>query len=81
MTEIKEAYTLQYSDGDAKSIYVSFTPGDTWPEVLEQFVSFMSNVYGYDIRTQVGVVVPSPFHQESLVNTWSGPVFDPGDAL
>ena len=81
MNEFKEAYTFQYSDGEDRSIYVSFSPGDTWPEVLEQFVSFMSNVYGYDIHQKVGIVVYSPLQQETLVDTWTGPVFNPEDEL
>ena len=76
-TSFKEAYTFQYSDGEDRSVYVSFSPGDTWPEVLEQFVSFMSNVYGYDIRDQVAIE-RRPFfpHDE-----WTGPVFDPEESL
>lgn len=78
MNESTEAYTFQYSDGDAKSIYVSFTPGDTWPEVLEQFVGFLGNVYGYDIRQKVGIKY-SPI--VLLDETWSGAVFNPEDEL
>ena len=78
MNEFKEAYTFQYSDGEDRSIYVSFSPGDTWPEVLEQFVGFMSNVYGYNIREQVAVA-ESRFGVDREM--WTGPVFDPGDAL
>ena len=76
-TSFKEAYTFQYSDGEDRSVYVSFSPGDTWPEVLEQFVSFMNNVYGYDIRDQVAIE-RRPFfpHDE-----WTGPVFDPEECL
>lgn len=81
MNEPTEVYTFQYSDGGAKSVRVSFTPGDTWPEVLEQFVSFLNNIYGYDIHQKVGIVVYSPLQQETLVNTWTGPVFNPEDEL
>jgi len=77
-TSFKEAYTFQYSDGEDRSVYVSFSPGDTWPEVLEQFVSFMSNVYGYDIHDKVGIVA-SPFGVDP--EKWTGPVFDPEDCL
>lgn len=78
MNESTEFYTFQYSDGDAKSIYVSFAPGDSWPEVMEQFVGFLGNVYGYDIREKVGIRY-SPF--VSLDDTWTGAVFDPEDSL
>ena len=77
MNESTEFYSFEYSDGDARHLSMSFAPGDTWPEVLEQFVSFMSNVYGYDIREQVAIE-RRPFfpHDE-----WSGPVFNPEDCL
>ena len=78
MNESTEFYTFQYSDGDAKSIYVSFAPGDSGPEVMEQFVGFLGNVYGYDIREKVGIRY-SPF--VSLDDTWTGAVFDPEDSL
>jgi len=78
MNESTETYSFQYSDGEDRSISVCFTPGDTWPEVLEQFVSFMNNVYGYDIREKVGIKY-SPF--APLDGTWSGVVFNPEDEL
>lgn len=81
MIETKEFYSFEYSDGEARNISMSFTPGDTWPEVLEAFVSFMGAVYGYSLKEQVGVVTSSPYQEESLVTTWSGPVFNPEDCL
>ena len=80
MNEFKEAYTFQYSDGEDRSVYVSFSPGDTWPEVLEQFVGFLSNVYGYDIRQKVGIKA-NPLTASTLDETWSGVVFNPEDEL
>jgi hypothetical protein len=78
MTEFKENYIFQYTDGDARNVAVSFAPGDTWPEVLEQFVGFMSNVYGYDIRAKIAIAEsPFAFHDD----TWSGPVFTPEESL
>jgi len=78
MNESTETYSFQYSDGEDRSISVCFTPGDSWPEVMEQFVGFLSNVYGYDIRQKVGIKY-SPF--ASLDETWSGVVFNPEDEL
>ena len=80
MNEPTEVYTFQYSDGGAKSVRVSFTPGDTWPEVLEQFVSFLNNIYGYDIRQKVGIKA-SPITASMLDETWTGVVFNPEDEL
>jgi hypothetical protein len=78
MNEFKETYQFHYNDGEARTVSMSFTPGDTWPEVLEQFVGFMSNVYGYDIRAKIAIAEsPFAFHDD----TWSGPVFTPEESL
>jgi hypothetical protein len=78
MNETNETYNFNYFDGEERSIRVAFTPGDTWPEVLEQFVGFLSNVYGYDIREKVAIKKSPLFlHDDS----WSGPVFNPEDSL
>jgi hypothetical protein len=80
MNESTETYSFHYSDGEDRSISVSFTPGDTWPEVLEQFVSFMNNVYGYDIRQKVGIKA-NRLTASMLDETWTGVVFNPEDEL
>ncbi len=77
-TEFPEVYNFNYSDGEWRSIRVSFTPDGTWPEVLEQFVGFMSNVYGYDIRAKVAIA-DNRFGVEP--EKWSGPVFNPEESL
>jgi hypothetical protein len=78
MTDFKETYNFHYTDGETRSIQVSCSPGAMWPEVLEQFVGFLSNVYGYDIREKIAIA-ESPF--ASYDDTWSGPVFNPEDSL
>ena len=78
MNESNEFYSFEYNDGDNRHISMSFTPGDTWPEVLEQFVGFMSNVYGYDIRERVAVA-ESRFGVDR--EKWTGPVFNPDERL
>ena len=78
MNEFKETYNFNYFDGEDRSIRVAFSPGDTWPEVLEQFVAFMSNVYGYNIREQVAIA-ENRFGVDP--EKWSGPVFNPEDSL
>ena len=78
MTEFKENYIFQYTDGEDRHVAISFTPGAMWPEVLEQFVGFISSVYGYDIREKIAIA-ESPF--ASYDDTWSGPVFTPEDSL
>ena len=78
MTDFKETYNFHYTDGETRSIQVSCCPGATWPEVLEQFVGFMSNVYGYDIREKVAIK-KSPFFLND--DSWSGPLFNPEESL
>jgi hypothetical protein len=80
MNDVNEFYSFEYNDGDARHLSLSFTPGDTWPEVLEQFVGFLSNVYGYDIRQKVGIKA-NPLTASTLDETWSGVVFNPEDEL
>ena len=77
MNEFKETYNFHYTDGETRSIQVSCCPGATWPEVLEQFVGFMSNVYGYNIRGKIAIANPFFLHDD----TWSGPVFNPEESL
>ena len=78
MNKTTETYNFNYFDGEERSIRVAFSPGDTWPEVLEQFVAFMSNVYGYNIREQVAIA-ENRFGVDP--EKWSGPVFNPEDSL
>ena len=78
MNEFKETYIFQYTDGKDRGITCQFSPGATWPEVLEQFVGFLSSVYGYDIREKIAID-ESPF--ASYDDTWSGPVFTPEESL
>jgi hypothetical protein len=78
MNDFKETYQFHYNDGEARTISMSFSPGYTWPEVLEQFVDFLSNVYGYNIREKVAIT-ENPFGVEP--EKWSGPVFNPEESL
>jgi hypothetical protein len=78
MTDFKETYNFDYFDGKDRSITCQFSPGAMWPEVLEQFVGFLSSVYGYDIREKIAIA-ESPF--VSYDDTWSGPVFNPEESL
>ena len=76
--DFPETYSFNYSDGDCRSVRVSFTPGDTWPEVLDQFVGFLNNVYGYDIRQKIAVA-ESRFGVDR--DKWTGPMFNPEESL
>lgn len=78
MNEFKETYIFQYTDGEDRHVATSFSPGYTWPEVLEQFVDFLSNVYGYNIREKVAIA-ENPLGAEP--EKWSGPVFTLEESL
>ena len=80
MNESKDFYSFEYTGDDGRNLALSFTPGDSWPEVLEQFVGFLGNVYGYDIREKVGIK-SNPLTASMLNETWSGAVFNPEDEL
>jgi hypothetical protein len=78
MNDFKETYNFDYFDGEDRSITCQFSPDGTWPEVLEQFVGFLSNVYGYDISAKVAIA-ENRFGVEP--EKWSGPVFNPEESL
>ena len=80
MNKSNDFYSFEYNDGDTRHLSMSFTPGDSWPEVLEQFVGFLGNVYGYDIRQKVGIKA-TPLTASMLDETWTGAVFNPEDCL
>lgn len=75
----KHNYTFQYTNEDtAKSVFKSYDEGVMWTEVLNDFVDYLSFVYGYDIKEKVRV--QSPFwvgHGIDDVGGWKGAFFDP----
>jgi hypothetical protein len=77
MNNSEENYTFQYTDG-LKDVTISFTPEDSWHTVLEEFVTFLSSVYGYNVRDKIAIK-ENPF--ALYENGWSGPVFDKEDIL
>ena len=50
---------------------------EVWHTVLQDFVKFLGNVYGYDISNQVAIMP-----QKNVdVSTWTGPIIHPEDYL
>jgi hypothetical protein len=44
----------------------------TWPEVLNDFVDFLQNVYGYNIKDSIRIREP---RYETFPESWSGEYF------
>lgn len=78
----KEYYGFSYKDCDGKVHEAKFSADDdnftTWHEVMNDFVNFLSNVYGYDIKSQVRVEAPWWLQhdpQRGLKEGWQGEYF------
>jgi hypothetical protein len=74
----KHNYLFQYTNEDtSKSVSKIYDEGVMWSEVLNDFVDYLSFVYGYDIKEKVRV--ESPFwHQHGVdIEGWKGEFFDP----
>lgn len=52
----------------------SFEYDVTWPSVLQEFVDFLSGVYGYDISRKIKVQ-QYPFNIDMSVSGWHGDTF------
>lgn len=76
-------YTFSYTNEDgSKSLNKVYEEGVMWTEVLNDFVDYLSFVYGYDIKDKVRV--ESPFWMQrgfDVDNTkgWQGEFFDPSE--
>jgi hypothetical protein len=71
-------YTFSYTnEKTSKSTFKSYEEGVMWSEVLNDFVDYLSYVYGYDIKEKVRV--ESPFWNKHGVDIkgWQGEYFDP----
>ena len=74
-------FTFSCTDEDgSKSLSKSYEEGVMWSEVLNDFVDYLSYVYGYNIKDKVRV--ESPFWIQrgfDVDNTkgWQGEFFDP----
>ena len=74
----KHSYKFQCDCGDTvKEVFKSYDEDVMWSEVLNDFVDYLSFVYGYDIKEKVRV--ESPFWHQHWVDIkgWQGEFFDP----
>jgi hypothetical protein len=77
----KHNYIFQYTNEDtSKSVSKIYDEGVMWSEVLNDFVDYLSFVYGYDIKDKVRV--ESPFWRQRGFDVddtggWKGEFFDP----
>jgi len=66
-----EGYAFRATDCTGKqSVFSVNQEVTTWPEMLNDFVSFMSNIYGYDIKKSVSIDPPR-YNTEWHGNTFS----------
>ena len=49
-----------------KTLSLNFQEGDTWTNVVEHFLIFLEEVYGYDIRPRVYYSVALPTNNEAM---------------
>lgn len=68
-------YTFQYVDNFepsesfpqvSKTLQLTFQEGDTWTNVVEHFLIFLEEIYGYDIRPRVYYSVGFPTNNEAM---------------
>lgn len=70
-------YGFTYRDCNGKISKHEVTVDDiTWPEVLDDFVNFLQNVYGYDIKSSIRVREPEYTFQPAA---WNGDYFSEKD--
>lgn len=65
-------FVLSYHHPNGDSYRFAFNEPLTWPQALSKMVTFLSNVYGYDLTDQVAITKP-----RGLVDNfeWPGPFF------
>lgn len=73
---VAEGYGFSYIDCTGKKYLFSVEQETTtWPELLDDFLNFISGVYGYDIKKSVRIEPPNSFTSE-LEFGWKGEYFD-----
>lgn len=70
--ETEGSFILTYSHPDGDSYRFTFKEPLTWHEALNKFVTFLSNVCGYDLTDQVAIL-----ESKTALNRecWNGPTF------
>lgn len=68
-----DTYSFYYTDSDGNrdiEAHIQLPYDCQWTTALEHYLDFLSNIYGYDIRSQVAVKA-NPYRKRD----WSGPTF------
>ena len=76
--ENKDRYSFSYmSDDGERDITHTFRcdNAETWPTVLQEFLSFLNGVYGYDVSSKVRIEA-NPF---GIEGRWGGGTYDPDE--
>ena len=50
----------------SKTLHLTFQEGDTWTNIVEHFLIFLEEIYGYDIRPRVYYSVGFPTNNEAM---------------
>lgn len=50
----------------SKTLHLTFQEGDTWTNVVEHFLTFLEEIYGYEIRPRVYYSVGFPTNNETM---------------
>lgn len=76
--ENKDRYSFSYmSDDGERDVTHTFRPNfdETWPTVLQEFLSFLNGVYGYDVSGQVRIEA----NKFGIEGRWGGGTYDPDE--
>lgn len=57
------SFIYKHSCGDESAVTHIRPDAETWHEVLDKFVSFLSQIYGYDISQYITVDGPMTFDE------------------
>ena len=67
----KEYYGFEYKDCDGKVYKTRIETTDhTWDEILNDFVKFLENVYGYEIMHKIKVQEPMWLSLDNADDLW-----------
>lgn len=76
-----EGYTFSYVDCTGKKyLFQVEQETTTWPELMDDFLNFISGVYGYDIKKSVRIEAPR-CHSYELECAWKGEYFDDSEEI
>lgn len=76
--DYSKTFTFGYvSNGESKVSIRKYNEDALWSEVLNDFVDYLSYLYGYDIKEKVRVESPFWIKHGIDIEGWQGKFFDP----